>query len=108
MCLLLEIERYSKFSSVQITKSTWGKSSNRFLHTFIDTHGIPVSIRNDHFSGFKMKAMKNSVDKTTINKNFVRQENTEDVGWANELFKASRKDWEQCFWMKTLHQQSFL
>ena len=52
---LTAIDRYSKFPSVKISKSTGGKSSVKFLRTYIDTHGIPESIRNDQFSGFKGK-----------------------------------------------------
>ena len=56
--LLTAIDRYSKLPSVKITKLTGGKSSVKFLRTYIDTHGIPESIRTDHFSGFKGKTMK--------------------------------------------------
>ena len=56
--LLVAIVRYSKFPSVKITKSTGSKSSVKFLRTYIDTHGIPESIRTDQFSGFKGKRMK--------------------------------------------------
>ena len=56
--LLVAIDRYSKFPSVKITKSTGGKSSIKFLRSYIDIHGIPESIRTDQFSGSKGKAMK--------------------------------------------------
>ena len=56
--LLTAIDRYSKFLSVKITKSTGGKSSVKFLRTHIDTHGILELIRTDQFSGFKGKTMK--------------------------------------------------
>ena len=56
--LLVAIDRYWKFPSVKITKSTGGKSSVKFLRTYIDTHGIPESIRTDQFSGFKGKTMR--------------------------------------------------
>ena len=49
--LLVAIDRYSKFPSVKITKSTGGKSSTKFLRSYIDIHGIPESIRTDQFSG---------------------------------------------------------
>ena len=50
--LLVAIDRYSKFPSVKVTKSTGGKSTIKFLRTYIDTHGIPESIKTDQFSGF--------------------------------------------------------
>ena len=56
--LLLAIDRYSKFPSVKITKSTGGKPSVKFLRTYIDTNGIPESVGTDQFSGFKWKMMK--------------------------------------------------
>ena len=55
---LVANDRYSKFPSVKVTKSTGGKSTKKFLCTYIDTHGIPESIKTDQFSGFKGKAMK--------------------------------------------------
>ena len=56
--LLVAIDRYSKFPSVKITESTGGKSSVKFLRTYVDTHGIPEYVRTDHFSGFKGKTMQ--------------------------------------------------
>ena len=56
--LLVAIDRYSKFPSVKTTKSTGGKSSIKFLRTYIDTYGKPESIKTDQFIGFKGKAMK--------------------------------------------------
>ena len=51
--LLVAIDRYSKFPSVKVTKSTGGKSTIKFLLTYIDTHGIPKSIKTDEYPGFK-------------------------------------------------------
>ena len=67
--LLVAIDRYSKFPSVKITKSTRGKSSVKFLRTYMDTHGLPESIRTDQFSGFKGKTMKKCcVDHNNVQK----------------------------------------
>ena len=57
--MLTAIDRYSKFPSVKVTKSTGEKSTIKFLRSYIDTHGIPEQIKTDQFSGFKEKAMKN-------------------------------------------------
>ena len=46
------------FPSVKITKLTGVKSSIKFLRSYIDSHGIPESIKTDQLSGFKRKAMK--------------------------------------------------
>ena len=56
--LLVAIDRFSKFPSVKVTKSTSGKCTVKFLRSYIDTHGIPESIRSDQFSGFKGKTLK--------------------------------------------------
>ena len=67
--LLVAIDRYSKFLLVKVTKSTGGKSSVKFLRTYIDTHGVPKSIRTDQFSGFKGKTMKKyCVDHNVVQK----------------------------------------
>ena len=56
--LLVAIDRFSKFPLVKVTKSTSGKCTVKFLRSYIDTHGIPESIRSDQFSGFKGKRLK--------------------------------------------------
>ena len=68
--LLTAIDRYSKFPSVKVTKSTGGKSTIKFLRSYIDTHGIPESIKTDQFSGFKGKAMKNFCLENNIEQKF--------------------------------------
>ena len=67
---MVAIDRYSKFPSVKITKSTGGKSSIKFLRSYIDIHGIPESIRTDQFSGFKGKAMKKFCSDNNIEQKF--------------------------------------
>ena len=56
--LLTAIDRFSKFPLVKVTKSTGEKTTIKFLRSYIDTHGIPESIKTDQFSGFKRKVMK--------------------------------------------------
>ena len=68
--LLVAIDRYSKFPSVKVTKSTGGKSTIKFLRTYIDTHGIPESIKTDQFSEFKGKAMKKFCTENNIAQKF--------------------------------------
>ena len=68
--LLVAIDRNSKFPSVKVTKSTGGKSTIKFLRTYIDTHGIPESIKTDPFSGFKGKSMKKLCTENNIIQKF--------------------------------------
>ena len=51
--LLVAIDRFSKFSSVLITKTTGATKVTKFLESYIRIHGLPHSIRTDHGSGFK-------------------------------------------------------
>ena len=96
--LLTAIDRYSKFPSVKITKSTGGKSSVKFLRTYIDTLGILELIRTDQFSGFKGKTIKKFSTEYNI------EQKIGDVAWLSEPFKPSNEDWEFCYWMKMSHQ----
>ena len=68
--LLTAIDRFSKFPSVKVTKSTGGKSTIKFLRSYIDTHRIPESIKTDQFSGFKGKAMKKFCLENNIEQKF--------------------------------------
>ena len=56
--LLFAIDRFSKFPSVLITKTTDAKKVVNFLDSYIRTHGLPQSIRADHGSGFKNDMVK--------------------------------------------------
>ena len=69
---LVAIDSYSKFPSVKITKSTGGKSSTKFLRSYIDCHGIPESIRTDQFSGFKGKTMRKYCSENNKEQKFER------------------------------------
>ena len=51
--LLVAIDRFSKFPSVLISKTTGAKKVTKFLDSYIPIHGFPHSIRTDHGSGFK-------------------------------------------------------
>ena len=68
--LLVGIDRFSKFPSVKVTKSTSGKCTVKFLRSYIDIHGIPESIRSDQFSGFKGKTLKKFCSDLNIEQKF--------------------------------------
>ena len=51
--LLVAIDRFSKFPSVLITKTTGAIKVTKFLESYIRIHDLPHSIRTDHGSGFK-------------------------------------------------------
>ena len=68
--MLTAIDRFSKFPSVKVTKSTGEKSTIKFLRSYIDTHGIPESIKTDQLSGFKGKAMKKFCLENNIEQKF--------------------------------------
>ena len=56
--ILVAIDRFSKFPSVMLTKSTSAKKIVKFLRSYIRNHGIPESIRTDHGSGFHSDVVK--------------------------------------------------
>ena len=68
--LLVAIDRFSKFPSVKVTKSTSDKCTVKFLRSYIDTHGIPESIRSDQVSGFKGKTLKKFCSELNIEQKF--------------------------------------
>ena len=68
--MLVAIDRYSKFPSIKIIKSTGGKSSTKFLRSYIDIREIPESIRTDQFSGFKSKTMRKYCSDNNIEQKF--------------------------------------
>ena len=51
--LLVAIDRFSKFPSALISKTTGAKKVTNFLESYVRIHGLPQSIRMDHGSGFK-------------------------------------------------------
>ena len=67
---LVAIDRFSKFPSVKVTKSTSGKCTVKFLRSYIGIHGIPESIRSDQFSGFKGKTLKKLCSELNIEQKF--------------------------------------
>ena len=93
--LLVAIDRYSKFPSVEITKSTGGKSTMKFLRTYIDTQGISESTKTDRFPDLKKK---------TLHKNSVRLVTIGDAAWWNKQSIPLKEDWVLCCSMKTYNR----
>ena len=56
--ILVAIDRYSKYPSVLLTRSTGTKKILKFLKDYVTNHSIPKSIRTDQHSGFKNNAVK--------------------------------------------------
>ena len=53
--ILVAIDRYSKYPSAMITRSTGRRKINKFLKSYIQQHSITKSIKTDQYSGFKNK-----------------------------------------------------
>ena len=51
--ILVAIDRYSKYPSVMLTRTTCAKKILKFLKDYVTIHSIPKSIRTDQYSGFK-------------------------------------------------------
>ena len=76
----------------------------KILRTYVDTHGIPESVRTDQFSGFKGKTMQKCCSDHNIEQKICPVGNRRGCGLVNERYKLSKEVWELCFWMKTLHR----
>ena len=57
--ILVAIDRYSKYPSAMITRSTGGRKIIKFPKSNIQQHSIPKSIKTDQYSGFKNKLVRN-------------------------------------------------
>ena len=95
--LLVAIDRYSKFPSVKITKSTGGNSSVKFLQTYIDTHGFPESLRTDQFAGFKGKAMKKFCSEHNIEQKFYPVGDHRGCGLVEQTIQTIKRRLEVMF-----------
>ena len=56
--ILVAIDRYSKYPSAMITRSTGGRKIFKFLKSYIQQHSNPISIKTDQYSGFKNKLVQ--------------------------------------------------
>ena len=56
--ILVAIDRYSKYPSAMITRSTGGRKIINFLKMYIQQHIIPKSIKTDQYSGYKNKLVQ--------------------------------------------------
>ena len=89
--LLVAIDRYSKFPSVKVTKSTGGKSTINILRTYIDTHGIPESIKTDQFSGFKGKSIKKFCTENNITQKFCPVDDHRGCGLVERTIQTIKQ-----------------
>ena len=64
--ILVAIDRYSKYPSAMITRSTGGRKIIKFLKSYIQQHSIPKSIKTDQYSGFKNKLVQNFCQEKNI------------------------------------------
>ena len=56
--ILVATDRYSKYPSAMITRSTGGRRIIKFLKSYIQQHSIPKSIKIDQYSGFRNKLVQ--------------------------------------------------
>ena len=66
-CILLCIDRYTKFPSAKIVNNTSTRNVISFLNDYCHLHGFPRKIRVDHGSCFLSHDLKNFCDKFNIN-----------------------------------------
>ena len=56
--ILVAIDRYSKYPSAMIIRSTGGRKIIKFLTSYNQLHSIPKSIKTEQYSGFKNKLVQ--------------------------------------------------
>ena len=91
--LLVAIDRFSKFLSVLISKTTGAQKVTKFLHSYIRIHGLTHFIRTDHGSGLKTTWCKSFALAEVLIMSSRRSEIIEAVVYLNERFRQSRKNW---------------
>ena len=91
MYLLVAIDRFSKFPSVKVTKTTSVKCAVKFLRSYIDIHGIPELIRSDQFSGFKGKTLKKFCSDLNIEQNFCPVGDHRGCGLVERTIQTIKK-----------------
>ena len=68
--LLVAVDKFSKFPSVFITKSTNAGKVIKFLEGYTSLHGTPKLIKTDQFSSFKSKELENYCKSNNIEQAF--------------------------------------
>ena len=68
--ILVAIDRYSKYPSALLFKTTGANEVLKFLENYIFTHSIPKAIRTDQYSGFKNKTVDQFCKSKGINRFF--------------------------------------
>ena len=91
--LLIAIDRYSKFLSVKVTKSTGGKSTIKFFVPTLTHMGYQNRSKRISFQDLKEKQRKNFAQRIIFLKNSVQLVIIEDVAWSNEQYKLLNEDW---------------
>ena len=64
---LVAIDRYFKYPSAMLTKTTGANKILKFWKNYIFTHCIPKAIRTDNYSGFKIKTVNQLCKSKGIN-----------------------------------------
>ena len=81
--LLVATDRFSKFPSVFISKTTGAKKFTKFLASYIRILDLPHSIRTDHGSGFKNNLVQEICSAEVPNISSHQSEIIEAVAWLN-------------------------
>ena len=85
--LLVAVDRFSKFPSVLITKTTGGKKVKKFLASYKHKYGVPQSVRIDNGSGFKNDLVQQFCSSKGIKHNLSPVGVTEAVVWLIVQYK---------------------
>ena len=91
MYTLVAIDRYSKYPSAMITRSTGGRKIIKFLKSYIQQHSIPKSIKTDQCSGFKNKLVQNFCQDKKIAQYFCPVGNHRGCGLVEKSIQTIKR-----------------
>ena len=89
--ILVCVDRFSKFSSAQITSSTSAKSIISYLSKYISLHGIPRTIRTDQGSSFISKEVREFCQEHNINVIFSPVGDHRATGLVERLIRTFKE-----------------
>ena len=90
--LLVAIDRFWKFHSVLITKTTGAKKVTKFLESYIRIHGLPHSIRTDHGSEFENNLVKQFCSCRGIKHILSPVGNHRDSGLGERMIQTKKRN----------------
>ena len=89
--ILVAINRYSKYPSAMITRSTGSRKIIKFLKSYIQQHSKPKSIKTDQYKGFKNKLVQSFCKDKNIAQYFCPVGDHRDCGLVERSIQTIKR-----------------